>query len=82
MSDNRYTVIQFNFCSEPFCKDNVKRINVEVEDRYTIKEALNATIDIFNERYQENLKNETNLFKIKLSKKSGLPDTDLPGKKH
>ncbi len=81
MSEIRYTVIQFNLCSEPFSKENVRRINVEVDDRLTIKEALKAAIELFNERYKENLRNETNLFKIKLSKKSGLPDTDLPGNK-
>jgi hypothetical protein len=80
MSENRYVLIQFNFCSKPLSKENVIRINVEIEDKYTLKEALKLAIDIFNEQNEQIIADETGLYKIKLSKKSGLPDNDLPGK--
>jgi hypothetical protein len=79
MSEYRYVLLQFNFCSKPLNKDNISRINVDIEDRFTLKEALSSAIDTYNQNNQRKIINETALYKIRLSKKSGVPDNDLPG---
>ena len=75
-------LIQFNFCPVPLNKLNIIRINFEVENDYTLKKCLLKAIENFN-KLKENIKivKKTNLYKIRLGKKSGLPDNDLPSKK-
>jgi hypothetical protein len=62
-------------------KTNVIKFNIEVLSKCTLKEILLLAISSFNES-NDNCKihNKTEKYKIKLSKKSGLPDMDLPGK--
>ena len=81
MQIGQTVIIQFNFCPTPLNKNNIVKINVSIQDLFTIKDALIKGIKIFNKQSASiKLVEITEKYKIKLSKKSGLPDTDLPGK--
>jgi hypothetical protein len=62
-------------------KTNVIKIPLEVSSTWTLREILLLAISSFNQT-NDNCKihNKTEKYKIKLSKKSGLPDMDLPCK--
>jgi hypothetical protein len=54
---------------------------VEIEDKLTIKEALQSAISAYNKTVpNQPIIELLSSYKIRLSKKSGLPDMDLPGK--
>lgn len=56
------------------------KVNVEIEDFLQVKDAATKAISNFNKEAPEfKLVDEANNYKIKLSKKSGMPDIDLPG---
>jgi hypothetical protein len=60
-------------------KSNVIKVNVEIEDSYLIKDALLKSIQYFNKGNDSSkIVGEAGLYKLRLSKKSGLPDIDLP----
>jgi hypothetical protein len=73
-------IIQFNFCPTPINKNNIVKINCPIEDTFTLKDALIKAIKTFNKQSSTiKLVEMSEKYKIKLSKKSGLPDMDLPG---
>ncbi len=72
-------MIVFNFCPKPLNKNNIVKINVQIEDSLSIKDAFLKGIQNFNGQSPEiRLIEKTEKYKIKLAKKSGLPDMDLP----
>jgi hypothetical protein len=62
-------------------KDNIQKVTIEVDDYLLIKDALEKAIQVFNNQQNEIIiYDNADSYKIKFSKKSGLPDTDLPCK--
>ena len=71
----------FNFCFQPLLKENILKITIEIEEYLLIKDAVIKAINEFNNQDKEfGLKDDISSYKIKLTKKSGLPDLDLPSK--
>ena len=70
-----------NFCPQPLNKVNVIKISFQTSLNHRLKELLLKAILSFNETNESyKIHNKTEKYKIKLSKKSGLPDLDLPCK--
>ena len=62
-------------------KNNIIKTNVEVTDNILLKEAFKEAIHHFNNKSSElKIIDKTERYKIKLSKKTGMPDMDLPSK--
>jgi hypothetical protein len=78
--NNNTKIVCINFCPPPLDKQNIIKINIDIDDSLKLKEILHLGLRTFNAAKQTNftLHEETYLFKIRLSKKSGLPDMDLP----
>ena len=74
-------IVCINFCPPPLDKLTILKINIQVDDTLKFKDILHLGLRTFNAAKQANftLHEETFLYKIRLSKKSGLPDMDLPG---
>lgn len=72
-------ILNFNFCFSPLSKESILKLSVDIEDFLLIKDAVNKALFNFNKQNLEfKLKEDTLAYKVKLSKKSGLPDLDLP----
>lgn len=71
-------MIGFNFCPEPLDKETIVKINVEVEDDIILKETLAKAINIYNQDADVHILKHPSEYKVMLSKKTGLPDLDLP----
>jgi len=75
-------LVSFNFCTKPLSKDNIKKVLVDALDSNTLRETLDMAIENLNnnvnQSYGLRIKTGHMNYKIKLSKKSGLPDMDLP----
>ena len=74
-------LVTFNFCPQPLDKNNIIKINLETLDNNTLKNVLLEAISIFNNS-SENIKitDKTEKYRIKIGKKSGMPDLDVPCK--
>jgi len=65
----------------PLNKNSIVKIIVSIEDQFLLKDALLTGIKNFNKQSTSiRLVEISEKYKMKLSKKSGLPDMDLPGK--
>jgi len=65
----------------PFNKSTIVNINISIEDNLLLKDALIKGIQFFNKQSSSvKLVQISEKYKIKLSKKNGLPDIDLPGR--
>jgi hypothetical protein len=65
----------------PLSKNNILKVTIEVDDYLLVKDALESAIQVFNKQQNEIIVNDNaDSYKIRFSKKSGLPDTDLPCK--
>ncbi len=74
-------LVHFNFCPIPLNKNSIVKIIVSIEDQFLLKDALLTGIKNFNKQSASiRLVEISEKYKMKLSKKSGLPDMDLPGK--
>ena len=62
-------------------KNNIIKTNIEVTDNILLKEAFKEAIHHLNNKLSEQkIIDKTERYKIKLSKKTGMPDMDLPCK--
>ena len=81
--DEKEISLSFNFCLKPISKENIVRINLVIQDLMTIKEALTKAICEFNEKNNFfKIKDDISLYQLKIMKKNGLPNADLPGTKN
>lgn len=80
--DLEYIIIKYNFCPRPLNKLKVTTVNIEVENSISLGDALLKAINGFN-KLDENFRisEKTHLYQLHYSKKSGLPDSDIPRKK-
>ena len=75
-------IFTFNFCLSPLSKENISKLTIEIEDFLVFKDAASKALRLFNQNSTDfKLTEDLANYKVKLSKKSGLPDTDLPSKK-
>jgi len=62
-------------------KENIIKISIEVNDYLFVKDALQNAIRLLNEQkdISFHLSDDTSAYKVRVCKKSGLPDYELPG---
>ena len=78
--DKTKTNVLFSFCLKPVSRENIVRINIVIQDSILIKEALSKAISVFNDENSFfKIKDDVSLYQLKMMKKNGLPDYDLPG---
>lgn len=65
----------------PLNKTKIITVNIESENKVTLGEALLKAVQGFN-KIDKNYRitEKVNLYKLRYSKKSGLPDMDIPRK--
>ena len=65
----------------PLNKQKIIKVNIEIENNVTLGEAFTKAIQGYNKIDKDfKISEKTNLYKLRYSKKSGLPDMDIPGK--
>ena len=61
-------------------KNNIIKINIEILNNHQLKNALVSAIHALNKTDSIKIIDKYEKYKIRLSKKSGLPDLDSPSK--
>lgn len=65
----------------PLNKQKIIKVNIEIINNVTLGEALTKAIQGYNKIDTDfRISEKINLFKLRYSKKSGLPDMDIPRK--
>ena len=74
--------LTFSFCLKPLSVENIVTIKLVIEDHsLSIKQALEKAIKEFNvvSKFFK-IKQDPIFYQLKISKKNGLPKSDLPSK--